>query len=284
MRSGQTEFTRHLATLVEANEPCAVATIVEVDGSASARPGAKAIVDGSGRLVLGWVGGGCAESTVREACLRAIAERRPQTLRLDLDDEVLGVGMPCGGHMTVFVEPYVTQPRLLVLGHGLIAETLAAVGKLLELRIAVNDPLATPEAFPDADERTTHDPDYAKAECDANTYVVITTQHRSDYEALSRVLGQQPAYVGLVASRKRTALLLERLAEDGFSEKDLRAVSAPAGLDLGAETPQEIALSILAEILQRIRQPATTGLPLVEVKGARAGERRPNETRGHTTT
>ena len=282
--TGPPEFTRHLAALVEANEPCAVATIVEVDGSASARPGAKAIVDGSGRLVFGWVGGGCAESTVREACLRAIAERRARTLRLDLDDEVLGVGMPCGGHMTVFVEPYVMPPLLLVLGHGLIAETLAAVGKLLELRIAVNDPLATPEAFPDADERTTHDPDYAKAECDANTYVVITTQHRSDYEALSRVLGQQPAYVGLVASRKRTALLLERLAEDGFSEEALQAVFAPAGLDVGAETPQEIALSILAEILQQIRQPTTTGRPLVEVKGARAGAEARRASRDRTTT
>ncbi len=263
------EFTRRLSALVEAGEPCAVATIVEVEGSASARPGAKAILDRSGRVVFGWVGGGCAETAVRDEALRAMAEGRGRTIRLDLDDEVLGVGMPCGGHMMVFVEPYMAQPRLLVLGHGKIAETVAALGKLVEFHVTVNDPLATPEAFPGADVRITDDPDYAKVECDADSFVVITTQHRSDYEALSHVLRQRPAYVGLVASAKRSALLFERLHEDGFPVELLRHVSAPSGLDLGSETPQEIALSIFAEVLQRRRGGESTGRPLAEVKGVR---------------
>jgi xanthine dehydrogenase accessory factor len=266
------EFARRLSALVEAGESCAVATVVDVVGSASARPGAKAIVDRSGSLVFGWVGGGCAESTVRDEAVRAMAEGRARTVQLDLDDEVLGVGMPCGGHMTVFVEPYTMEPRLLVLGHGRIAETVAAIGKLLEFHVTVNDPLATPEAFPQADVRVTNDPDYAKVECDADSFVVITTQHKSDYEALIHVLRQRPGYVGLVASRKRSALLFERLHEDGFSPDVLGCISAPCGLDLGSDTPQEIALSIIAEVLQRRRGGETTGRPLAEVKGVRVTE------------
>ncbi len=262
-----TEFLRHLQALVEAGESCAVATVIDIDGSASARPGSKLIVNARGETVVGWVGGGCAETEVRDQALQALEEGRPRVIRLDLDDEVLGVGMPCGGHMSVYVEPIQPQPRLLVLGHGTIAETVAAMGSMLEFHVTVNDPLATPAAFPSADARITDDPDYAKAECDADTFVVITTQHKSDYEAMSRVLRQRPAYVGLVASRKRSALLLERLREDGFAAEELRRVSAPGGLDLGGHTPQEIALSIAAEVLQARRGGDTSGRPLREIKG-----------------
>ena len=118
----------------------------------------------------------------------------------------------------------------------------------------VNDALASEEAFPRAHVRVTEDLDYAKAEADEETYVVITTQHKSDYQALERVLRQGPAYVGLVASPKRSALLFERLHEDGFELELLKRVSAPAGLDVGARTPQEIALSIFSEILTRYRR------------------------------
>ena len=261
------EFVRHLATLVEAGESFAVATVLAVDGSASARPGSKAIIDAQGRRVYGWVGGGCAETTVRDEALRALEEGRPRTLRLDLDDEVLGVGMPCGGHMEVYIEPVVPQPKLLLMGHGVIAETLATMAHLLEFHVTVNDALATPERFPQADVRITADPAYAKVEADAQTYVVITTQHKSDYEALQSVLRQGPAYVGLVASPKRSALLFERLFEDGFEPELLRRVRAPAGLDIGAATPQEIALSIFAEIATRYRGGEPSGRPLADVKG-----------------
>jgi xanthine dehydrogenase accessory factor len=266
------ELHERLGALVASGEPFALATVVEVEGSASARPGAKLLVDARGTRVFGWVGGGCAETTVRDEALRAIADGRARVIRLDLDDEVLGVGMPCGGHMRVYIEPMLPEPTLLLLGHGVLAETVAELAKLLEFRVVVNDPLATPDAFPRADVRITDDPDYAKLECDERTYVVISTQHKSDYEALARALRQRPAYVGLVASRKRSALLFERLHEDGFSADELRRVSAPSGLDLGAETPQEIALSIVAEIAQRRRGEGTSGRPLVLVKGVRIDE------------
>jgi xanthine dehydrogenase accessory factor len=262
-----TEFARALEARLSAGENVAVATVVRIEGSASAKPGAKAIFDAQGRTVFGWVGGGCAESAVRDAARQALADRTPRLIRLDLDDEVLGVGMPCGGYMEIYVEAMMQAPKLLVLGHGRLAEAVAELGHLLGFYVTVNDPLATPEAFPRADVRVTEDPDYAKVECDAETYVVIATQHKSDYEALQRVLAQSPAYVGLVASRKRSALVLERLFEDGGSLEALKRVAAPAGLDVGAETPQEIALSIIAEVVQRWRGDRTTGRPLMAVKG-----------------
>lgn len=267
------EFTKQLAQRVAAGERVVVATVVSVEGSASARPGAKALFDAQGRRVYGWVGGGCAESAVRDAALEALADREPRTLRLDLDDEVLGVGMPCGGFMNIYVEPMTPEPKLLVLGHGTIAETISELGHLLEFHVTVNDALATEEAFPNAHVRITEDLDYAKVEADAETFVVITTQHKSDYEALERVLGQRPAYVGLVASPKRSALLFERLHEDGFELELLRRVSSPAGLDIGSRTPQEIALSIFAEILVRYRGSRATGRPLGEVKGVQVTAR-----------
>jgi len=261
-------WVAELARRVASREPVVLATVTGVDGSASARTGSKALFDASGRLVTGWVGGGCAETSVRDAALECLRTGKPTRLRLDLDDEVLGVGMPCGGFMDLFVEPILVQPRLFVIGHGPIAEALARMGKGLDFHVTVHDALATAARFPTADVRIADDPEYAKVNCDAHTYVVITTQHKSDYEALSRVLGDAPAYVSLVASRKRSALLLERLHEDGVALGVLRRVAAPAGLDIGAVTPQEIALSILAEVVRLRRGGEASGRPLAEVRGA----------------
>lgn len=266
------EFVRVLDARLRAGERVVVATVVRIEGSASAKPGAKAIVDESGRLIWGWVGGGCVDSAVRDVSREVLSERRPRLIRLDLDDEVLGVGMPCGGYMEIYLEAMIHDPRLLVLGHGRIAETMAALGSSLGFHVTVNDALATPESFPSADLRISDDPEYAKLDCDGETYVVIATQHRSDYEALERALLKRPAYVGLVASRKRSALLLERLHEDGVPVDLLRRVSSPAGLDLGAETPQEIALSIAAEIVQLVRGGSSSGRRLASVRGVRIGD------------
>jgi xanthine dehydrogenase accessory factor len=265
------EYLAALQCALASGEPVAIATVVAVEGSASARPGAKAILGAGGERRFGWVGGGCAESAVRDAALAAFEDGAPRLLRLDLDDEVLGVGMPCGGFMTVYVEPVLAEPRLLILGHGVIAETLAEFAAALGFAVHVNDPLASAERFPRAQQCVADDPEYAKLECSGETYAVITTQHKSDFEALSAVLRGRPAYVGLVASRKRSALLLARLHEEGFSPEQLRGVRAPAGLDVGSATPQEIALSIAAELVRERRGAQASGRPLVELKGPRIG-------------
>src|SRR5580765_5544837 len=130
--------------------PFAIATVVRVQGSSSARLGSKALIDAQGKIVMGWVGGGCAESAVRSQALKCISSEQPTLITLDMQDEVLGVGMPCGGLMDVYIEPVLPQPELVIAGHGCIAETLARLGHLMNFAVTVHDPSATKEGFPDA--------------------------------------------------------------------------------------------------------------------------------------
>src|SRR5271169_4776819 len=102
------------AELAAQGKPFAIATVVRVEGSSSARPGSKAIIDDQGKLVMGWVGGGCAEGAVKRQALESIALQRPQLITLDMRDEVLGVGMPCGGLMEVYIDPVLPTPELLI--------------------------------------------------------------------------------------------------------------------------------------------------------------------------
>ncbi len=145
------------AELAAHAKPFAIATVVRVEGSSSARRGSKAIIDSQGKLVLGWVGGGCAESAVKSEALKAIDTGRPQLLTLDMRDEELGVGMPCGGKMEVFIEPVLPEPELLIVGHGRIAETLSILGNLMGFTVTVNDPAADHTSFPNASRIVTED-------------------------------------------------------------------------------------------------------------------------------
>jgi xanthine dehydrogenase accessory factor len=120
-------------------EAYALATVIETEGSTSAKPGAKALIGRDGTVMVGWVGGGCAESSVRQAALECLRDEHPVVIDLDLNDEVLGTGMPCGGSMRVYVEPVLPQPTLWVLGHGRVAECLCRFGATLGYRIVVND-------------------------------------------------------------------------------------------------------------------------------------------------
>ena len=138
------------AELAVQRRPFAIATVVRVEGSSSARRGSKALIDSQGRIVMGWVGGGCAESAVRSEALRCIRSETPELITLDMQDEILGVGMPCGGMMDVYIEPVLPQPELVIAGHGRIAETLALLGHLMNFAVTVHDPSAARENFPDA--------------------------------------------------------------------------------------------------------------------------------------
>jgi xanthine dehydrogenase accessory factor len=117
------DFYSQAAQLTAAGKSFAIATVVRVEGSSSARRGSKAIIDSQGKLVTGWVGGGCAESAVKSEALQCMESERPHLITLDLRDEQLGVGMPCGGKMDVFIEPVLPKPELLIVGHGRIADS-----------------------------------------------------------------------------------------------------------------------------------------------------------------
>lgn len=243
------EFLRKSSELAAEGKPFAVATVVRVEGSSSARPGSKAIIDDQGKLVMGWVGGGCAEGAVKRQALECIARQRPQLITLDMTDEVLGVGMPCGGVMDVYIDPVLPQPELLIIGHGRIAETLAALAQLVNFSVTVDDPSAERTAFPDADRLLTDDLDLSEAKIDAQTFVVIATQHKGDHIWLRKAIEADAAYIALISSHHRASIVLDYVIANGVAPEKLKRVWAPAGLDLGAATPEEIALSVVSQMV-----------------------------------
>jgi xanthine dehydrogenase accessory factor len=227
----------------------AVATVVETRGSVSARTASKAVIDEDGRVLAGWVGGGCAESATCQAALQCIASGEPQVIDIDLDDEVLGAGMPCGGHMRVYVEPVIPRPMLWIMGRGRIAEVLCSMADLVGLEVAVIDPLADRERFPAASHLITDDLDYSQLSPASGDFVVIASQHKGDHLSMRRALASAARYIALIASRKRSRLVVDELRREGVSEQELARVSAPSGLDLGARTPEEVALCIASEMV-----------------------------------
>ncbi|MBS1213869.1 MAG: XshC-Cox1-family protein, partial [Proteobacteria bacterium] len=246
--------------LREGEMPHALATVVEVLGSSSAAVGSKALFDAQGQLLGGWVGGGCAQSLTAQAALDCLRDGKPRLIDIDLNDEVFGAGMPCGGNMRVFVEPVLPRPKLWLTGRGRIVETLCDFASRLDFDVIVIDALATPERFPGARRLIGDDGRYGRLQPATEDFVVVASHHKGDYESLSRALASGARYVALVASRKRAQLVLRRLAQEGLPEAQLRRVHAPAGLDLGGELPEEIALSVISEIVLERR--SGKGIPL----------------------
>jgi len=258
------EYFEKLAELNAAEVPFAVATVIKISGSVSAKTGAKSIIDGNGETLFGWVGGGCAEEAVREAALESLQDGQTRIVPLDLDDEILGVGMPCGGTMEVYVEPYKPRPELMIIGHGRIAEVLAELAHTVHFSITVNDSGATREAFPLAEHLITSDLDFSKMQVGPQTYVVVVTQHKGDQHSIKKALEGEGPYIGLVASTKRAKLVFEYLLDEGVSPEELKRVHSPAGLDFAGTTPEEIALSIVGEMVA-IRR-GGSGKSMMELK------------------
>src|SRR5215510_7477431 len=241
------------ADLQRRGEPFVLATVVRCEAPTSAKPGAKALVHVDGR-VEGWVGGACAEPVLVREALRALRDGRPRLIGLygeggrepGRTEGILDYAMTChsGGTLEIYVEPYLPTPQLVLVGHGPVIEALETLGRAAAYAIVT---------LPD---------DAAWSRLDAlelgrRGSVVVATHADSDEDALARVLRSEAGYVSLVASRKRTTALLGRLSQRGVAADRLGRLKAPAGLDLGAVTPVEIAISILAEIVQHHRSAKT---------------------------
>ncbi|HKD78127.1 MAG TPA: XdhC family protein [Candidatus Angelobacter sp.] len=264
------DFYSKAAEFASLRQPFATATVVRVEGSSSARRGSKALIDFAGKIVLGWVGGGCAESAVRSEALNCIRSGQPTLITLDMQDEVLGVGMPCGGIMDVYIEPVLPQPELVIAGHGRIAETLAGLGHLMNFSVTVHDPQADRVSFPHAERMIDKDFDVTQIAFGPRTYVVIATLHKNDHLWLQRALEGEAAYVALVASAHRSRLVLDYLLAEGMPPEKVERVWAPAGLDLAPATPEEIALSIMSQIVALRR--GGTAAPRKETVHAAEGQ------------
>ena len=230
-------------------EPFAVATVVRCERPTSAKPGAKALIRRDG-TVTGWVGGACAEPIVVREALSSLRDGQPRLIGLRGDGSALlgrteGIvpyAMTChsGGTLEIYVEPFLPKPLLVLVGHGPVVETLAALGQTTGFAVSV----LAPETLGD---------ELGHLRLEREASVVVATHGSADEEALERVLQSEAGYVSLIASRKRAAVMIETLKRRGVAPERLGRLKAPAGLDLGALTPEEIAVSILAEIVQSRR-------------------------------
>lgn len=254
------EFFAKALELRQQGTPFAVAIVVRAEKPTSGKPGDKAIITADGSM-YGWIGGSCAQPTVVREALRALHEDQSRLIRLSPNpaqqtprEGLIDVPMTCfsGGTLEVYIEPQQPTPRLLIVGNLPVARALAQLGRAMSYRTLIVDPGATGDPPPYADELIT---DMSKLAEYINplTYVVVATHGQYDELALEQALHADAAYIGLVASRKRAAAVREYLRMQGMSAEQLAAFKAPAGLDIGARRGDEIALSIMAEIVQQRR-------------------------------
>ncbi len=316
--------------LKQENKPFALATVINVKGSASAKPGSKAIFDETGKNIWGWVGGGCAESFVAKNAMESMAEGQTRIVQADLDDEIFGLGMPCGGIMDVYIEPQkpiekitirgqseikdvslhlasnmgfesnfserldgmkapvmehglysiaeaIAEARsenfeslkknrkvfpeadvslginnfseLLVVGSSRITEELAKLGVILKWKVRVYGWNLDAKNYPVGVELVESDSGFSNFTAKENSAVVVASHHKGDHDFIKNSIRSGAGYVGLVASTKRSGLILEHLKSLDMNFNELSRVHAPAGLEMKCAGPQEIALSCLAEII-----------------------------------
>src|SRR5262245_41242193 len=240
-----------VSAALERGEPAALVTIVSTTGSTPQRVGAKMLVFGDGRTV-GTIGGGCYENDAFGKARDAIRSRRPQMVHYELDDDFAQeTGLVCGGQMDVYIEPIEPSPELYIIGAGHVGFCLARLAHEVGFAVHVVDDrekFANAERFPEAHDIVVDDiptwltpteiPPYAFA-------VIVTRGHTSDLEALRALATRDLRYLGVIGSRAKVARIYDALVADRVPADRLARVHAPIGLDIGAVTPQEIAVSIL---------------------------------------
>ena len=244
-----------VAEALARGESVALVTIVETHGSTPQRVGAKMLVFPDGRIV-GTIGGGCYENDAFGKARLAIEDRRPRLVHYELsDDFAQETGLICGGQMDVYIEPIEPSPELYIVGAGHVGFHLARLAHEVGFRVHIVDDrekFANAERFPTAEAIAVDDiPTWiARANLPSHAYAVIVTRgHTNDLEALRALAPHELRYLGLIGSRAKVARIFDALKTDQMADEHLAKVHAPIGLDIGAVTPQEIAVSILAELI-----------------------------------
>jgi xanthine dehydrogenase accessory factor len=263
-------FLDKVAELMAQGERFAVATVVRCEAPTSGKPGDKAIIFPDGKI-WGWIGGGCAQPVVAVETRKALVDGKPRLVRIspasnDPLEGVVDYPMTChsGGAMDIYIEPVLPKPRLLVLGRSPVAQTLARLGAAIDYAVTVVAPEADRENFWGADLVSQNGFDLAHLKVTAESFIVVSTQGEGDEEALEQALQTRAGYVGFVASKTKAGKVFDYLRQKGIAAERLKQVHAPAGLDLGAQSPEEIAVSILAQIVQlraQAQRSASTGPP-----------------------
>jgi xanthine dehydrogenase accessory factor len=250
----ESNLLRELLSARETGQPLALATVVKARGSVPRHAGSKMLIYPNGRLV-GSVGGGELEARIRDEALASLQDGQPRLVPYSLVDPDRGDPGLCGGEVEVYVEPYRAPASVLVVGCGHVGREVAALAGWLGYRVAVHDDrqeLASADVIPGADVYLsgTFDEALESFQVTDNCYVVVVTRNvLVDRQVLPRLLATPAPYIGVIGSRRRWAETKRLLLEDGLSEADLGRFHSPIGLELKAETPREIALSIMGEII-----------------------------------
>jgi xanthine dehydrogenase accessory factor len=251
-----------VAQMKAAEQAFVLATVVRTVSVTAAKAGAKAIIRPDGKIVAGWIGGGCARGAVLKAAREALADGEPRMVSVQPEDMLAELGVkpgenrdgvrfasnmcPSKGTMDIFVEPVLPHPSLVIFGASPVAMSLATQARQLGYHVTLAAPAGDLSAVPDTD--TLLD-GFALGELNAaKRFVVVSTQGKGDEAALRIAVATEAAYHAFVGSRRKMAALREKLVAAGLAPDAIDRVKAPAGLDLGAITPEEIAMSILAEI------------------------------------
>ena len=237
-------------------QSAALATIISVNGSTPREEGSKMLVKSDG-TIIGSIGGGRIEAEVCQEARRVMSEVKSEVLHFDLTGaEAAEEGMICGGVMDVFVEPILSPPTLYIFGAGHVSFSIAKIGKMVGFRVVVIDDraeFANPERFPEADEILAQDfpAVFPRLKINKPSYIVIVTRgHLFDEVVLEWAVGTKAGYIGMIGSRKKVDTVFSHLQSKGVPKELLEGVYAPIGLDIHAETPEEIAVSILGEIIK----------------------------------
>ncbi len=248
------QFLSKADELLAKGEPFAVALVVRYQAPISGKPGNKAIIFADGKI-WGWIGGGCAQPVVVKEALKALADGQPRLIRISpsasAEEGIVDYTMTChsGGTLDICIEPVLPKPQVLILGCSPIAQTLAKLAKTIGYAVSVAAAGADRESFPDAD-LVQSNLDLGQLKIAPQTFIVVSTQGDGDEEALEAALKTGAVYVAFVASKVKASKVLDYLRDRGIAAERLAQLRAPAGLDIHASSPEEIAVSILAEIIQ----------------------------------
>lgn len=258
------DIYEELVRLRRSGQKCALATIVEVRGSIPSYESAKLLVREDGSMA-GTIGGGCVEAEVWNAAREVIATEKPKRMNFSLgQDAAYDNGLICGGQLEVFVEPVLPVPAVFIFGAGHISKSLSQVATLAGFSAVVIDDresFANRERFPDAAEvhAGEYEEIFPKLAINENSYLIVVTRgHRDDMRVLRLAAGTSARYVAMIGSKRKVISVVRELEKEGVPREMLQRIHAPMGLDIGAISPEEIAISVAAEMIA-VRRNAASG-------------------------
>ena len=244
-------------------QKCALATIVQVNGSIPSYESAKMLVREDGSM-MGTVGGGCVEADVWTAAREVIDSEKPKHLNFSLgQDAAYDEGLICGGQLNIFVEPIIPQPRALIFGGGHVSKSISKVANIAGFATTIVDDreaFANKERFPEAEATFAEEYEsvFPKLEVNGSTYLIIVTRgHRDDMRVLRWAVSTPAKYVAMIGSKRKTISVIKELEKEGLPREAFEKIFAPMGLAIGAESPEEIAVSVVAEMIAVRRAPQT---------------------------